>query len=122
MTIDQSRPERILIVEDEALIAFEVEQTLIAAGFQIAGIAGKLEAALALVESGTCDAAVLDTNLNRVSAAPVATALTERGVPFIVTSGYSREQLPEAFKAAPLIEKPSWPGPLVAALNSVLRT
>ena len=67
------------------------------------------------------DAAVLDANLHRVSAAPVAIALTARGLPFIVTTGYTREQLPEGFEAGTLIEKPCLPDQIVEALNAALQ-
>ena len=121
MTDEYARAMRILIVEDEPLIAFEVEQTLTEAGFAVVGVAARLEEALAMVEDGALDAAVLDANLHRVSAAPVAIALTARGLPFIVTTGYTREQLPEGFEAGTLIEKPCLPDQIVEALNAALQ-
>lgn len=120
MTDEQGRPMRILIVEDEPVIAFELEQTLIGAGFEIVGVAGRLEEGLAIVESGALDAAVVDANLHRVSAAPIATALTARGLPFIVTTGYFREQLPVEFQPGTLIEKPCCPEQLIETLRSLL--
>ena len=121
MTDEYARAMRILIVEDEPLIAFEVEQTLTEAGFAVVGVAARLDEALAMVEDGALDAAVLDANLNRVSAAPVAIALTARGLPFVVTTGYTREQLPEGFEAGTLIEKPCLPDQIVEALNAALQ-
>ena len=121
MTDEYARAMRILIVEDEPLIAFEVEQTLTEAGFAVVGVAARLEEALAMVEDGALDAAVLDANLHRVSSAPVAIALTARGLPFVVTTGYTREQLPEGFEAGTLIEKPCLPDQIVEALNAALQ-
>ena len=121
MTDEQARAMRILIVEDEPLIAFEVEQTLTDAGYEIAGVAARVEEAMAMLEDGALDAAVLDANLHRVSAAPIAIALTARGLPFVVTTGYTREQLPEGFKAGALIEKPCLPEQIVEALDDVLQ-
>ena len=121
MTDEYARAMRILIVEDEPLIAFEVEQTLTEAGFAVVGVAARLEEALAMVEDGALDAAVLDANLHRVSAEPVAIALTARGLPFVVTTGYTREQLPEGFEAGTLIEKPCLPDQIVEALNAALQ-
>ena len=121
MTDEYARAMRILIVEDEPLIAFEVEQTLTDAGFAVVGVAARVEEALAMVEDGALDAAVLDANLHRVSAAPVAIALTARGLPFVITTGYTREQLPEGFEAGTLIEKPCLPDQIVEALNAALQ-
>ncbi|MBE0531752.1 MAG: response regulator [Rhodospirillales bacterium] len=124
MTASAAPPEvggwRILIVEDEPTLAFVLEETLIDAGFAIAGVAGRLEAALAVVETGACDAAILDTNLSGVSAAPIAQALESRGVPFLVLTGYSRNQLVEAFSGALHVQKPCRPERLIAALRSIL--
>lgn len=111
---------RVLIVEDEPTIAINVEDDLIDAGFQIAGVAAKLEEALALVESGTCDAAIVDANLAGVSAGPIANALSMRGVPFIVVSGYSQEQLHGQFAGGRFLQKPCRAGVLVDTLNSLL--
>ena len=69
MDDDKRKSARILIVEDEPMIALELEEFLIDAGFKIAAIAGKLEKALALIESGACDAAIVDANLAGVSTA-----------------------------------------------------
>ena len=121
MTDECARAMRILIVEDEPLIAFEVEQSLTDAGFAVVGVAARVEEALAMVEDGALDAAVLDANLHRVSAAPVAIALTARGLPFVITTGYTREQLPEGFEAGTLIEKPCLPDQIVEALNAALQ-
>lgn len=121
MTDELARAMRILIVEDEPLIAFEMEQTLTDAGFEIAGVAARVEEALALIESGALDAAVLDANLNRVSAAPIAIALTARGVPFVVTTGYTPEQLPDGFAAGAVIEKPCLPEQVIEALKAALQ-
>jgi DNA-binding response OmpR family regulator len=120
MDSDQRKPPRILIVEDEPTLALAVEETLAAAGFEIAGVVGRRDKALALVESAGFDAAIVDANLNGISAAPVAAALTARGLPFIVMSGYSPRQQPDALRAAPLIQKPCRPERLVEALKNVL--
>ena len=76
--LDCERQARILIVEDEPMLAFVLEETLIDAGFEIAGVAGRLETALAMIDSEVFDAAVLDANLAGVSAGQAAAALTAR--------------------------------------------
>ncbi len=115
-----NRQWRVLIVEDEPVIAFALEELLIASGFQIAGVATRLEAALAMIESGVCDAAILDTNLAGVSAGPAALALKARGVPYLVLSGYSSSQLQRVFSGVPCLQKPCRPARLVEALCSIL--
>jgi DNA-binding response OmpR family regulator len=121
MPADSHDKARILIVEDEPMIALTLKEVLIGAGFQIAGVAGKLEKAFALIESGVCDVAILDANLAGVSASPLVSALAARGLPFIVLSGYSPEQLRGAFSGALLfLQKPYRPAQLIRALNTIV--
>jgi DNA-binding response OmpR family regulator len=110
----------ILIVEDEPMLAFALEEFLIDAGFEIVGVAGRIETALAMIESGGFDAAILDANLAGVSAGPAALALRARGVPFIVVSGYLASQQQSAFKGALCLQKPCPPDRLIQALRSIL--
>ena len=112
--------QSILIVEDEPMLAYALEELVADAGFLIAGVAGRLEAALAMIESGVCDAAILDANLHGVSASPAASALAARGIPFIVLSGYSRDQLQGAFAGALHLQKPCQPERLIQALHGIL--
>ena len=111
---------RILIVEDEPVIALSLEEVLIDAGFQIAGVVGKLDKAVALIESGTCDAAIVDANLAGVSASPAAIALAARGLPYIMMSGYSKEQMRGEYPRAVFLSKPCRPELLLETLNSIL--
>jgi DNA-binding response OmpR family regulator len=119
-TVPDRQEWRVLIVEDEPVLAFALEETLIEAGFGIAGVAARLQAALAIIQSGVCDAAILDTNLAGVSAGPAASALVAHGVPFIILSGYSPDQQPSAFPAALRLQKPCQPARLIEALRSIL--
>jgi CheY-like chemotaxis protein len=98
--------QRILVVEDEPVLAFALEEALIEAGFAIAGVAARLVEALAIIASGVCDAAVLDANLAGVDAGPAASALVARGLPFIVLSGYAPDQQGGAFSQAVRLDKP----------------
>ncbi len=115
-----SRDWSILIVEDEPMLAYAIEEMISEAGFLIAGVAGRLETALAMIESGVCDAAILDANLKGVSAGPAALALAARGIPFIVLSGYSRDQQQGAFASALHLQKPCRPELLIQALRGIL--
>ncbi|MFZ1108237.1 MAG: response regulator [Rhodomicrobium sp.] len=112
--------ERVLVVEDEPLIAFDVADHLREAGFEVAGPAASVPAALKLLEAGGCDLAVLDVNLGRETAAPIAAALAARSLPFIALSGYSSGQFPAGFENAPVLTKPVDPKQLVAELRRLL--
>jgi DNA-binding response OmpR family regulator len=97
-----------------------LEEILTDSGFKIAGIAAKLEPALSIIESGVCDVAILDANLAGVSSAPAGSALAACGVPFLVLSGYSSNQLKDGFHGALRLQKPCQPERLVQALRSIL--
>lgn len=120
MAVDNPKLARIIIIEDEPLIALDLQDLLVDAGFEIAGVAGKLENALALIESTVFDAAIVDANLGGVSSSPAATALTTRGLPFIVLSGYSVKQQFAAFPGGHFIQKPCRPAQLIQALNRII--
>lgn len=111
---------RILIVEDEPMVAIDIEQALTEFGFNIAGVAFSLETALELVANEGFDAAILDVNLKGMSAEPVADAISARGLPFIVTTGYGRDQRPEGLRDAPYLRKPYRPAELLRALEQIL--
>ena len=120
MATNSQLPARILLVEDEPMIALGLEDVLIDAGFAIAGVVGKLDQALALIESGACDAAIVDANLGGVSASPAAIALADRGLPFIMLSGYSKEQMIGEYPQALFLAKPCRPALLIQTLHSIL--
>jgi two-component system, response regulator PdtaR len=80
--------QRILIVEDEFLIALELDEALQAAGYHVLGPALSVNSALELLKVERPDAAVLDVNLAGEWVTPVAVALREMVVPFILATGY----------------------------------
>jgi DNA-binding response OmpR family regulator len=113
---------RVLIVEDDPVIAFGLEDLLVESGFEIAGVAPTLPKALALIELGACDAAIVDANLDGVSASPAGAAMTLRGLPYIVLSGYSAQQQGGAFAgAAAYMQKPCVPKELLNALEMAIQ-
>ena len=120
MPVIKQTMARILIVEDEPMIALTMEDLLVEEGFEVVGVVGKLDKALALIGSVALDAAIVDANLAGVSASPVATALAARGIPFIVLTGYSAEQLDGALSGALLMKKPCRPDQLVDTLKSIV--
>ena len=97
---------RVLIVEDEAIIAMTAEDMLEELGHQVAGVAGSVPEALALVERGGFDLALLDINLNGAQSLPVAEALRARGLPFVFATGYGAAGRGEEFADVPFVTKP----------------
>ena len=112
----------ILLVEDEALIAMDLEMTLEDAGAEVVGPVTSLEDAVAQAGTGAFDAAILDIDLRGEDVFPAAEALQGRGVPFVFHSGHgARAELLARFPDAGLIEKPASPEAVVAALTDVLK-
>ena len=119
ITRDNLHEARILVVEDEPMLAYAFEECLVEAGFEIAGVAGRVSQALKMIERGESDAAVIDANLAGVSAGPIASALVARSIPYIVVSGYSQEQQRGAFPGALFIQKPCGLEDLVRAVGDL---
>ncbi len=108
---------RILVVEDEALVAMLVEDALQDAGFGLIGPARSVAQAIALLAAETPSAAVLDLNLAGESSAAVADALAARGIPFVVTTGYGAAGLPPGHRGVPVLPKPYDPADLTTILD-----
>lgn len=111
---------RVLVVEDEYLVALLVEDMLATLGYQVAEIASNLPAATAAAESGEFDVAVLDVNLNGSLSNPVAEILERRNIPFIFATGYGKAGPHERFSATPALQKPFEEGELGRALSAVM--
>ncbi len=103
---------RILIVEDNALVALDLSEALRTAGFEVAGPAMTVAQAMTLIGGGGCDAAVLDINLRGETSEEVAHELKAQAIPFMTLTGYARTQQPEVFEGVPAFTKPV-PAPLV---------
>src|ERR1700741_3901049 len=100
-------PLRILIVEDEPLIAMMLEDFIEALGHKRAGTADSVATALPLVDQGSFDAAILDVDLRGGEQCwPVADKLVQNGKPYLLASGGQTEMLPGLHAAAPLLAKP----------------
>lgn len=117
---NQLRGKRVLVIEDETLIAMVATDFLEALGCEVAGPASTIEAALRLIETEAVDAALLDGNLAGRPVDEIAAALTRKSVPFCFVTGYGREALPLPFRDAVMVEKPFSQTQLLAALGRVL--
>ncbi|HET7717749.1 MAG TPA: PAS domain S-box protein, partial [Bauldia sp.] len=98
--------KHILIIEDEPVVAMDLEATLTGAGCRIAGIVSSVGAAMQALEQADVDAALLDANLGGEPVDEVAARLQRKGVPFAFATGHGRDALPEAFREAPVLIKP----------------
>jgi len=112
---------RILVVEDEMMIAMLVEDMLLELGCAVVGPAHALAEGLDLARSATgLDAALLDVNLAGQPVFPLADALREMGVPAIFSTGYGDAGLREVDRGAPVLQKPFRAGDLARALGEAL--
>ena len=108
---------RILIVEDEHIVATALSRALHARGAEVVGMAATVEQALALLEATpNVDGALVDINLRGVRAYPVADALTGRKVPFVFTTGYSIPVIPDKYRHVTVLQKPFAPDEIFGAL------
>jgi CheY-like chemotaxis protein len=98
---------RVLVVEDEFLIADEISLAFARLGVGIVGPARTLEQGLQLLaNSGHLDGAVLDVNMRGKMVFPLADALQQSSVPFIFATGYDQKVIPERYRDVPRCEKP----------------
>jgi DNA-binding response OmpR family regulator len=97
---------RILVVEDEMLIAMIIEDAVRDSGGEIVGPVATLEAALKLAAEEEFDAAILDVTIRGGKVYPAAELLLKRGIPFVFASGYGDWALPEELRDKPRLTKP----------------
>jgi len=112
--------KRILVIEDEPLVAMDVESTLATAGCEVVGPAATLERAKLLIEESDCDAVLLDVNLAGQPVDELATLLTRKNRPFAFVTGYGREALPSGFRGAVVLGKPFGADQLLATVEVLL--
>ncbi len=112
----------VLIVEDEPLISMMLEDVLDALGHKVVGICETVGEALVRIEEGGFDLAILDVNLKGESVWPVAAALRDRGIPFVLASGGHVEPPPAEFADIPMIEKPYTIDRVSPVLDAALAT
>ncbi len=117
----QLEGKRVLIVEDEMLVAMTLEDTLLDLGMTIVGTAMHLAPAIELARVCEIDVAVLDINLHGGRSYPVADIMLQRGIPFIFATGYGHAEGTGAYAGIPVLTKPYSPADLVGALIKVFK-
>jgi CheY-like chemotaxis protein len=112
--------KRLLVVEDEMLVALALSAGLQDAGAEVLASTGSASEALDIIESQPLDGALLDANLKGRPVDDIAAALTRRNVPFVFVTGYGRESLQRAFATAPLLAKPFSQAQLLEAATQLV--
>lgn len=97
---------RVLIVEDEFLVAIQLEDTLAGLGCDVLEPAHSMEEAEQALKQHAFDVAVLDINIAGHAVYPIAERLVDSGIPFVFTTGYSREHIDEEWREIPTLRKP----------------
>ena len=111
---------RVLLVEDESLVAMLLEDALAGVGCEVIGLASRFHDAEQKAKSLSFDVAVLDVNLNGKQTLPIAEILFSRGIPFVFATGYGVEFLPVHLQTVPVLQKPFGKRDLEGALAAAL--
>lgn len=96
----------VLVVEDEALVAFMIEDMLGELGCRVGRIATRLQEGLSAAREGNFDFALLDVNLAGEKSFPIADILSCRGIPFAFVTGYGQRGVDARYSAVPVVQKP----------------
>ena len=105
---------RVLIVEDEIVVALFMEDVLAEFGYAVAGVVSRLDEAMA--RESDFDLAVLDVHLNGKNVFEFADKLAAQATPFVFATGYGERGIPERHKGRPVLQKPFSPEDLKRAL------
>jgi len=116
------RRYRVLLVEDEAMVAMLMEDLLSDLDCEVTATAARVDDALKAAKSGSFDFAILDVNLNGNPSYPVADILRQRNIPIIFATGYGTKSLDALYADTPTLQKPFRPADLEAAVSRVLST
>lgn len=115
-----SARRRILVVEDEFLIRMLLEDMLTDLGYELAGVAGRVDEAAEMAQTKDFDLAILDVNLDGHDVYPVAELISKRGLPFMFVTGYGGRGLPDNYRGRPTLQKPFQMDELQRMLSQLL--
>jgi len=111
--------KRVLVVEDEYLIASDLRRQLTAAHAKVVGPVADVATGCRLAETEPLDAAVIDVNLNGEWSFALADRLTTMGIPYLFVTGYDGSSLPEVYRATPRLTKPYAQAVMIAAVSAL---
>lgn len=109
--------KRVLIVEDEIVVALFLEDILVEFGYQVTGVISHLDEAMA--RETDYDMAVLDVHINGRNVFDFADQLTAKGIPFVFATGYGERGIPESHRGSPVLQKPFQPADLKRVLDEM---
>jgi two-component sensor histidine kinase len=112
--------KKLLVIEDEPLIAINIAAVLEQDGARVAGPVATVSDALNMIAKSELDGALVDANLRGHPADDIAAALTRKGIPFVFVTGYGRESLPASFARARVLKKPFSEEQLLEAAASLV--
>ena len=118
--LDHALQCSILLVEDEPLLAMDMELLLSNEGFDLLGPAMNVREAMDLIQGRAPDLTILDLNLGGEMAFPLLDFLSERTIPFVVLSGHSHQLVPARHRHRPFLQKPCEPETLLATVRKTL--
>ena len=101
------------------LLAMDIEELVRAAGCSVIGPVGTVTEAVRRLQASRPDGAILDINISGEMVFPIADALQDAGIPFMIVTGYTREHLPERHRQRPFLQKPYKAGVLIAMLGQM---
>lgn len=114
-------PRRVLIVEDEIFVAMLLEDMLAELGYEVAGIASRVDSALPMVDTLDFEFAILDVNLAGEPSFPVADAVARKGRPYLFATAYGRRGVIPAHAHCAVISKPFSTADLQSAIVITLQ-
>ncbi len=118
---DALRGSRVLIVEDDGIIALDLRMVIEGAGCRIVALEFTVEEGARRARDEQLDMALLDVQVNGSTTFELADTLIARRIPFVFLTGYSAESLPDRFAANRVVRKPFSPKRLLSALDQVMR-
>lgn len=118
--MDHARDRRILVVEDEPIVAIALQDMLEDLGYAVVGPAFRVAPALAMAADEEIDAAILDVNMGDGDSYCVAERLRARGIPYLFATGYGREGLEPGHEEAAVLRKPYREAQIDAELKRLL--
>lgn len=117
MSPGKNAKPRVLIVEDEIVVALFLEDVLDEFGYQVAGVVTQLDEAIG--REPDYDLAVLDVHINGRNVFDFADMLAGRGIPFVFATGYGERGIPERHRCSPVLQKPFQPDDLKRILKDI---
>jgi DNA-binding response OmpR family regulator len=121
MILQRGPPLKILILEDEALVALEEEDLVRSMGYEVVGPVARLDVGMRIIESERIDGALLDVNLSgEETSFPLARELQRQIIPFLFVTGLTKAFVTNAFPGVPVVHKPFQPAVLTFAIKRLI--